>query len=186
MQLVMTDKVGIFRDGERLAEAVGELQDLLKRCDFIGLRTQARGCNPELVAAYRVEKMLKLALCVSSGALARTESRGAHYRRDYPRRDDENWLCRTLARWQEGALSPELSYQPLDVMRMEMPPGWRGYGTRDHIEHPDSARRQAEIETIGNRIEDPAARQHALLPFEGLLPMRFRGVNARFGGAGRG
>ena len=180
MQQVMTDKVGIFRDGERLAEAVDELKDLLKRCDSIGLRSQVRGCNPELVAAYRVEKMLKLALCVSSGALARTESRGAHYRRDYPRRDDENWLSRTLASWQEGALAPELSYQHLDVMRMEMPPGWRGYGARDHIEHPDAARRQAEIESIDARIEDPAARQHALLPFEGQLPMRYRGVNARF------
>jgi fumarate reductase flavoprotein subunit len=186
MQLVMTDKVGIFRDGERLAEAVEALQGLLKRCDSIGLRTQVRGCNPELVAAYRVEKMLKLALCVSSGALARTESRGAHYRRDFPQRDDESWLCRTLVRWQEGALSPELSYQPLDVMRMEMPPGWRGYGERDHNEHPDAALRQAEVDSIAARIEDPVARRHALLPFEGLLPARFRGPNARFEGGGRG
>jgi fumarate reductase flavoprotein subunit len=185
MQQIMTDKVGIFRDGERLAEAVEALRDLLKRCDAIGLRSQVRGGNPELVAAYRVEKMLKLALCVSCGALARTESRGAHYRRDYPKRDDQKWLCRTLAQWHEGALSPELSYQPLEVMRMEMPPGWRGYGEKNHVEHPNAARRQAEVDSIRERIEDPAARQHALLPFEGLLPMRFRGLNARFEGGER-
>ena len=48
--------------------------------------------NPELVTAYRVQKMLKLALCVASSALARTESRGAQFRTDYPERDDDEWL----------------------------------------------------------------------------------------------
>ena len=54
------------------------------------------GPNPELVTAYRVQKMLKLALCVAYGALTRTESRGAHAREDYTERDDANWLCHTL------------------------------------------------------------------------------------------
>ena len=124
--------------------------------------------------------MLKLALCVSSGALARTESRGAHYREDYPRRDDANWLCRTLATWPgPDAVAPELSYQPLDVMQMELPPGWRGYGSRDHIEHPDTARRAAEVDAIDAGHEDRFARQRALLPFETLLPERYRGRNER-------
>ena len=169
-----------------MAEAVAGLQTLLRRCGDIGLRSQARGCNPELVAAYRVEKMLKLALCVSSGALARTESRGAHYRRDYPRRDDLNWLNRTLAHWPTGADAPQLDYQPLAVSRMEMPPGWRGYGAKDHIAHPDAAQRQAEVDAIAVELQDPAARQQALLPFEGQLPMRYRGFNARFQGEGDG
>jgi fumarate reductase flavoprotein subunit len=180
MQQVMTDKVGIFRDGDRLVEAVSDLQRLLERSRDLGLRSQVRGANPELVAAYRLQKMLKLALCVSSGALARTESRGAHYRRDYPRRDDANWLCRTLARWPEaGASMPELTYEPLDVTRMELPPGWRGYGARDHLEHPDAESRLAEVERIRQQHQDPVARQQALLSFESLLPMRFRGANAR-------
>ena len=50
---------------------------------------RAAGANPELVAAYRTQKMLKLALCVAFGALMRTESRGAHARDDFPTRDDE-------------------------------------------------------------------------------------------------
>ena len=57
------------------------------------------GANPELVTAYRVQKMLKLALCIAYGALTRTESRGAHFREDYPRRNDAQWLKRTLATW---------------------------------------------------------------------------------------
>ena len=187
MQQVMTDKVGIFREGDRLGEAVSDLQRLLERSSSIGLRSQVRGNNPELVAAYRLEKMLKLALCVSCGALARTESRGAHYRRDYPRRDDANWLCRTLAQWTgDDATTPELHYEPLDVMRMELPPGWRGYGARDHVEHPDAESRQAEVEQIQQQHRDPVARQQALLSFESQLPMRFRGVNARLERQGHG
>ncbi len=180
MQETMTDKVGIFRNGERLEEAVRDLQSLLERCRNIGLRTQVRGANPELAAAYRVEKMLKLALCVASGALARTESRGAHFREDFPRRDDAQWLSRTLATWPGAdADKPELHYQPLDVMRMELPPGWRGYGGNDHIEHPDTARREADVAEVDKTAADRFARQRALLPFEELLPARFQGRNER-------
>ena len=180
MQETMTDKVGIFRSGERLEEAVSSLRVLLARCDHMSLRTQVRGANPELAAAYRVEKMLKLALCVAGGALARTESRGAHFREDYPRRDDARWLSRTLAWWPgTGAEGPRLDYEPLDVMGMELPPGWRGYGAKDHIEHPDTARREAEVADVDQQSADRYARQRALLPFEALLPERFQGRNER-------
>ena len=64
-----------------------------------GLRYRDARHNPELVSAYRVQKMLKLALCIAYGALTRTESRGAHFRQDFPRRDDAQWLSRTLATW---------------------------------------------------------------------------------------
>ena len=78
MQEIMTDKVGIFRRGDLLEAAVEELQQLLVRSRSIGIATRRPGANPELVTAYRVQKMLKLALCVAYGALQRTESRGAH------------------------------------------------------------------------------------------------------------
>jgi succinate dehydrogenase/fumarate reductase flavoprotein subunit len=77
-------KVAIFRTGRVLEEAVHELQQLLLRSRNIGLRTKARGANPELVIAYRVQKMLKLALCVAYGAYTRTESSGAHFPRGLP------------------------------------------------------------------------------------------------------
>ena len=187
MQETMTDKVGIFRSGERLQEAVTTLQSLLARCRDIGLRTQVRGANPELAAAYRVEKMLKLALCVSAGALARTESRGAHYREDFPRRDDAQWLSRTLSTWPgPEANAPTLDYQPLDVMAMELPPGWRGYGAKDHIEHPDTGRRQQQVEAVQQQHSDRFERQRALLSFESLLPERFQGRNERLAEAKEG
>jgi len=73
--------------------------------------------------------MLRLAICVVAGALARTESRGAHFREDFPRRDDRAWLRRTLAFWRgPDDTLPTFDYETLDVTRMELPPGWRGYG----------------------------------------------------------
>ncbi len=184
MQSLMTDRVGIFRNGELLESAVDELQSLLVRSRDIGLRHKTRGANPELVAAYRVQKMLKVALCVAYGALQRTESRGAHYREDYPRRDDHDWLKRTLAVWRSAHDTlPQLAYEPNDVMTMELPPGWRGYGAKDQIEHPNTATRAAEIEKLRASLHgaDRLTIQAALNPYEQLLPERLRGANERLG-----
>jgi len=181
MQSLMTEKVGIFRTGENLQQAVDTLQQLLVRSRSIGVPYKASGANPELVTAYRTQKMIKLALTIAYGALARTESRGAHFRHDYPRRNDAEWLKRTLATWKsETDTLPTLAYEPLDVKKMELPPGWRGYGAKDYIDHPDTAARLAEVEAIKTKYaDDRFARQAALLPFEHLLPERLRGRNER-------
>ena len=180
MQEIMTAKVGIFRRGEDLESAVDELQKLLVRSRNIGLRSNAPGANPELVTAYRTQMMLKLALTVAYGALVRTESRGAHFRQDYPRRNDAEWLKRTLATWKgESDTLPTLSYEPLDVKRMELPPGWRGYGAKDYVDHPDTPARQAEVEAAKQKIGDRFELQQALMPYEHLLPEKFRGRNER-------
>jgi fumarate reductase flavoprotein subunit len=182
MQQIMTSKVGIFRRGRDLEQAVDELQALLRRSRAIAVRYRGAGANPELVTAYRTQKMLKLALAVAYGALTRTESRGAHYREDHPRRNDAEWLKRTLAVWKNDADSlPTLTYEALDVNRMELPPGWRGYGAKDYIDHPDTPARQKRVEAIRGERE-PAGRfavQASLMPYEHLLPPRFRGRNER-------
>jgi fumarate reductase flavoprotein subunit len=123
--------------------------------------------------------MLKLALCIAYGALTRTESRGAHYREDFPRRNDAEWLKRTLATWKEGETLPTLGYESLDVKRMELPPGWRGYGAKDYTDHPQTAARQAEVDAIKQRFTDRFDRQKALLPYLHLLPEPLRGRNER-------
>ena len=182
MQQIMTDKVGIFRTGADLDEAVHRLQGLLVRSRGIGLRHRADGPNPELVTAYRTQKMLKVALCIASGALTRTESRGAHFREDYPRRDDAQWLKRTLATWKDpNDTLPSLAYEALDVNAMELPPGWRGYGAKDYVDHPDTARRAEELRQLRERLQgaDRHAVQTEIMPYEHLLPERFRGRNER-------
>ena len=180
MQETMTRHVAIQRDGDGLTEAVDTLKDLLARSRNVTLRHPVAGANPELAAAYRVQKMLKLALCVAYGALERTESRGAHFRTDHPRRDDRDWLKRTIARWpDDDAELPELSYEALDVATMELPPGWRGYGARNHIDHPDTAARLADVEAADAAHDDRFDRQAALMPYDHLLPERYRARNER-------
>ncbi len=182
MQTLMTDKVGIFRTGEKLQQAVDTLQQLHARSRNIGVPYKATGANPELVTAYRTQKMIKLALTIAYGALVRTESRGAHFRHDFPRRNDAEWLKRTLATWKNDADAlPTLAYEPLDVTKMELPPGWRGYGAKDYVDHPDTPARLAEIEALKAKMAsaDRIAIQQAVMPFEDLLPQRLRGRNER-------
>ena len=182
MQQVMTDHVGIFRTGAELRLAVDRLQELLIRSRHIGLQTRRDGANPELVTAYRVQRMLKVALCIAQGALARTESRGAHFREDFPRRNDAEWLCRTLASWPDPlATLPTLNYEALDVAAMELPPGWRGYGNKDYVDHPATAARIAEVARLRATLTgaDRFAVQEAVMPYRHLLPPALRGRNAR-------
>ncbi|MCU8031840.1 fumarate reductase flavoprotein subunit [Shewanella sp. SM73] len=181
MQRIMMDYVGIFRNGPELEKAVAELKVLLERSRKLGLKCKKRHANPELVEALRVKRMLKVALTVACGAAARTESRGAHAREDYPQRNDRDWLNRTLASWPDpDALEPVLNYEALDVMKMELPPGYRGYGINNAIEHPDTEKREQQIAEILAELGDDAdryQRQRALMPFE--LPESLQPNNER-------
>jgi len=126
MEETLLNKVGIFRNEADLKEAVATLSELYARSQQIKLRSNGLGPNPEVAAALRLPGMLRLALCIATGALNRQESRGSHYREDFPKRDDANWLKRTLAYWRPGAELPELQYE--DITITELPPGDRGYG----------------------------------------------------------
>ena len=185
MQLLMDEKVGIFRDGIRLQEAVIELEELLKKTKHINVKSKERAGNPELEEAYRVPRMLKIALCVAQGALQRTESRGAHYREDFLKRDDANWLNRTLTSWpDENQTLPTVTYQELDIMTMEMPPAFRGYGAKGMIiENELSETRQAQVDEITEKMQAEGKDRHeiqdALMPFD--LPMNYREKNERAG-----
>ena len=92
----MTAKVGIFRNGPDLAAAVQKVRELKKRYSGVNVGHGGRVFNLALVEALELGSLLDVAECVALGALARTESRGAHSRRDYPKRDDERWLRHTL------------------------------------------------------------------------------------------
>lgn len=185
MKNIMDNNVAVFRTGELLSEAVNELEELYKRSKNISIKTKQLHNNPELEEAYRTPRMLKIALCVAKGALDRTESRGAHSRMDYPKRDDEKWLNRTLASWCDPDQTlPTLEYEPLDVMKMEIVPAYRGYGAKGNfIPHPDKERREAEIEKITKEIVslggDRHAIQHAIMPFD--LQEKYKAINIRLG-----
>jgi fumarate reductase flavoprotein subunit len=183
MQEIMTTKVGIFRTGEKLSEAVNELEDLYKKSFNVAVKNQP-GANPELVYAYRTQKMLRVALSMALGASLRTESRGAHFRIDYPVRNDKDWCKRTLSTWKnENDTLPTITYQDLDISKMELPPGWRGYGAKNYIDNPETPIRQKQVDEIRAKMEaqgaDRFAIQNALMPYQDLLPEDLRGKNER-------
>jgi fumarate reductase flavoprotein subunit len=123
---IMMQHVGIFRNGEDLGKAAAGLESLLQEVDRSVLRSTAPGMNPELTFALRLKRMLRLALTVTLGALARSESRGAHFRTDHPERNDREWLNRTLVRWPADDDRPVFDYEPVGLL--DLPPGDRGYG----------------------------------------------------------
>ena len=160
MAEIMISKVGIFRTGEELEQAVAELGQLHEDCDRIVLRSRAPGMNPELSFALRIKNMVRLAYVTAKGALARTESRGAHFRSDFPLRDDKNWLNRTLARWSDAAAEPDFSYEP--VGELDLAPGHRGYGADERIEM------DVPVADYNRRVEE-GQRAAGKLPVEGVL-----------------
>ena len=187
MEEIMMDKVGIFRNGDDLKEAVDELEELYKRSKNIEVfRSKSRAANPALVNAYRTQKMIKVALTVAYGAYLRKESRGAHSREDYPERDDANWLKRTITSWEDpNQTIPTISYEDIPISNMELPPGFRGYGKDLTKHHKDTKIRQLTVDAIQKRLEEDGENrfeiQNALMPFIDKLPKKYQGTNERLG-----
>jgi succinate dehydrogenase / fumarate reductase flavoprotein subunit len=109
----MFDHVGVFRTQESLEHAVAKVQELRERFQQVKVVDSGKVYNMEMMQAWEMGNMLDLALVTAQSALARTESRGAHARDDYPARDDVNWLKHTLA-WLEGN-QVRLGYKPVVV-----------------------------------------------------------------------
>jgi succinate dehydrogenase / fumarate reductase flavoprotein subunit len=120
LQNLMMDKIGVFRIEERMQEAVGEIRALQMRYSRVSLQDKDRRFNSELLEAIELGYLLELAFVTAESALARTESRGAHSREDYPERDDDSWLKHTLAyRTDKGV---KLEYKPVSITRFEPKP----------------------------------------------------------------
>lgn len=117
MRQVMMDNVGVFRTEEGLAQAVDKINELRERFKEVKVSDTSRIFNTELLNTWELGNMLDLALVTSIAALDRKESRGAHAREDFPRRDDKNWLKHSLA-WMEGD-KVRLGYKPVVITKHE-------------------------------------------------------------------
>jgi succinate dehydrogenase / fumarate reductase flavoprotein subunit len=120
LQAVMMDNVGVYRDGKLLAAALDKVRELEARHDRISITDGGSVFNTELLEARELGYLLDIAHATVSGALARTESRGAHSREDYPERDDKKWLKHTLA--YRGTDGPTLRYKDVSITRFEPKP----------------------------------------------------------------
>lgn len=112
---MMSRNLGIFRTKQSMVEAGERVMALKERADRVFLQDRGKIFNTDLIQALELQSLLDVAETIVIGALAREESRGAHYRADFPRRDDANWLKHSLAcREAEG---PSLSYAPVTITR---------------------------------------------------------------------
>ncbi|MFB6491410.1 MAG: succinate dehydrogenase/fumarate reductase flavoprotein subunit, partial [Thermoproteus sp. AZ2] len=115
LQDTMEEHYGPFRQESKMKEGLPKLKKI--REDFAKIRIVdgSRVYNQNLKDALELDGMIDVALAIALGALARQESRGAHYRLDYPKRDDANWLKHTLAYFRGDEM--ELSYVPVRITK---------------------------------------------------------------------
>jgi len=115
MQKGMEEHVGIFRDENSLREGCRIIEDLKKRMTNSTVDDKDRVFNTDLVSALELDFMLDCAEAITYSARARTESRGAHSRIDYPKRDDTSFLKHTLA--YRNPNGPRMEYLPVTITR---------------------------------------------------------------------
>ena len=126
LQKTMEMSAGIYRAGDTLAKAAAILRELQHRVGDVIIEDQSRTFNTERIAALELTYMLDVGEAMVTCALKREESRGAHQRTDFPKRDDARFLKHSLAfRQSDGSCS--VDYAPVTITKL--PPGERKYGS---------------------------------------------------------
>ncbi len=116
LQATMDEHANVFRTSQGLGEALKKIRALKQRA-YQHVEDKAPEYNMNFVNVMELQSMLDVAEVVLLGAYARTESRGAHFRLDYPKRDDAHWLKHTLAYMTPDG--PRLDYSPVTITRYQ-------------------------------------------------------------------
>jgi succinate dehydrogenase / fumarate reductase flavoprotein subunit len=122
---LMTRNCTVIRYNKDLQQTDAELCKLLERFQHINLSDRSQWANTSVVFARQLYNMLQLARVIAQGAGMRDESRGAHYKPDFPERDDKSWLKTTKATFAPDADEPKFEFEPVDVSLI--PPRARRY-----------------------------------------------------------
>ena len=117
LQQKMMEHCSVFRTEDHLRMLLNELKNIKERYRDIGLKDTSRAFNTELLEAIELGHLITISEVIAESALRRTESRGAHYREDFPKRDDENWLKHTLAFKKNGSI--EFAYKPVRITKFQ-------------------------------------------------------------------
>jgi succinate dehydrogenase / fumarate reductase flavoprotein subunit len=117
MQEVMFADVGVFRTEEGMTEAFKKVSELKERYQNVRAHDSTRTFNTDILEAWELGCLLDIAQVTAKAALERKESRGAHAREDYPKRDDENWLKHSLAYMDKKGVT--LKYKPVTMTHFE-------------------------------------------------------------------
>ena len=110
---IMTEHVTVIRVNKALEAVLPKLDALAKRCEHVNLSDRTQWANQTLQFTRELANMIVLAKVITLGALARNESRGAHYKPEFPERDDANWLKTTVASYNGGNIT--LDYEAVDT-----------------------------------------------------------------------
>ncbi|GGJ84363.1 succinate dehydrogenase flavoprotein subunit [Lentibacillus kapialis] len=122
---LMTDNVTVVRYNDKLKETDKKIQELMERWEDININDTSRWNNQGVMFTRQLGSMLHLARVITNGALKRDETRGAHYKPDFPERDDENFLKTTIAQYDEKTNDPVITYEEIDLSHI--PPRKRDY-----------------------------------------------------------
>ncbi|HEV2107261.1 MAG TPA: FAD-binding protein, partial [Thermomicrobiales bacterium] len=117
MQTIMMDNVSVVREADGLREAQDKIRQLKNAYTAVAIEDHGSVYNTELLEALELGYMLDCAEAIIHGALAREESRGAHFRSDFEKRDDANWLAHTLVYKTSGGL--EVDKKPVTITEFE-------------------------------------------------------------------
>ncbi|PIC70611.1 succinate dehydrogenase flavoprotein subunit [Sporosarcina sp. P18a] len=123
----MTDNVTVVRFNDKLKQTDEKIVELLERYENINITDTQQWSNQGAIFTRQLKNMLYLARVITLGALNRDESRGAHYKPDFPNRDDENFLKTTIAEF-DGVSAPIISYEEVDTSII--PPRIRDYSAK--------------------------------------------------------
>jgi len=111
----MTANVTVVRENDKLLKTDEKIQELQERFENININDTARWSNQGVMFTRQLKNMLHLARVITLGAYNRNESRGAHYKPEFPDRNDEEWLKTTIAEFDAQNQAPELSYEDVDI-----------------------------------------------------------------------
>jgi succinate dehydrogenase / fumarate reductase flavoprotein subunit len=117
LRKTMTERCGIFRSAEGLRKAREKISELKKRIENVGMMEKSRIFNTELTDYLEIRNMLLLSEAIVDSAFERTESRGAHNRTDYTRKNNKDWLKHTLATKTDGKII--ISYKDVNITKIK-------------------------------------------------------------------
>jgi succinate dehydrogenase / fumarate reductase flavoprotein subunit len=126
LKQTMTDNCGIYREEAKLKVALADIKALQARFKNARVMDKTHRYNTDLLTAIETEHLLNFSEVLVTGALARPESRGAHSRTDFPKRDDTDWLKHTMAHKGDDG-RPILSYKSVNIDFDRYPPQERKY-----------------------------------------------------------
>lgn len=136
----MTDNVTVVRYNDKLLKTDDKIQELLERYQNININDTAKWSNQGAAFTRQLANMLQLARVITLGAYNRNESRGAHYKPDFPERNDEEFLKTTMATFVNHESAPNFSYEDVDVSLIK--PRKRDYSQKKASESSSSKKQE--------------------------------------------